>query len=328
MMQTNSIQKSDYQHDATDTLARSQFKFRILFGEFCLLKKVLSGQVIKPDIFSDAATTDINTLLAAIGADPGHIVSARCNETQTTGISTKSDRIVYTYKIYNRMYVDVSGSYDGFLARFRKKSLNSLNRKIKKAEKTNETCATIRDFTDASDVKEFVELAKPISMQSYQEAQLGTVFRTDDEWVRELETQAQNNRFRGYILHIDDTPVAYNYCPIYGDGVLLYDLSGYIPSAGKYSPGTVLQAHIIKNAFADDAVRFYDLCEGEGRHKEQFATGSHKCFNAYVFPNTFYYRSLGLLHQGMDRLSCRIVGVLTRFGVKDKIKTFLRRMGR
>ncbi len=325
-MRSQSLDKSSYQIESSQPEDFTQFKFRILLGEFCLLKKVFDGQIVKPNIFADKGSMNLEKLCESDIADHTHVVSARCGNDPRIGITQSGNRIVYTYKIFNRMFVDVSGDYESYLSNFKKKSLSSLRRKIKKAEKSN-TATTIQDFTSASQVREFVEIAKPISTQSYQEAQLGTVFRTDEEWIAQLETLARNNRFRGYVLYINDEPVAYNYCPIYGDGILLYDLSGYIPESNRYSPGTVLQAHIIERSFADDAIKIYDLCEGEGRHKEQFATGSNTCFNAYIFPKNAYYKTLVSAHRAMDQISDKIVAITERLGIKDKIKTFLRRRG-
>ena len=324
-MQSEGMSKSGYQLQLSQQKETARFKFRILLGEFCLLQKEFDGQIVKPNIFAKSSNLSIKELSESSIGDLAHVVSAPCNPDHPIGVSIHGNRLIYTYKTFNRMFVDVSGDYEDYLSNFRKKSLNSLNRKIKKAEKSNTDTDTIRNFTKPSEVRKFVELAKPISAQSYQEAQLGTVFRTDEQRILELESLARNNRFRGYVLFINNQPVAYNYCPIYGEGVLLYDLSGYLPDSYKYSPGTVLQAHIIKQSFADDSINFYDLCEGEGRHKEQFSTGFHTCFNAYIFPKTPYYRALVRLHRTLDQLSDRIVSLLDRLGLKDRIKTYLRR---
>ena len=324
-MQSESIDKSDYQFLSSRHEEATLIKFRVLFGEFCLLQKDFAGQVIKPDIFADSNTLSIEELSESDIADLAHVVSAPCDPEHQTGVSVQNKRLIYTYKKFNRMYVDVSGDYQSYLSTFRKKSLSSLNRKIKKAEKSNAVVDTIRNFSKPSEVREFVKLAKPISAQSYQEAQLGTVFRTDEEWIHELQTLARNNRFRGYVLYANDQPVAYNYCPVYGNGVLLYDLSGYLPDSNRYSPGTLLQAHIIQQSFNDESINFYDLCEGEGRHKEQFATGFKTCFSAYVFPTTANYRALVAMHRTLDQLSDTIVSLMKQLGLKDRIKKYLRR---
>jgi hypothetical protein len=223
------------------------------------------------------------------------------------------------------MHVSATGDHQAYLDSFSKKSLATLRRKINKVDKSNTDKSSIRVFKNAEDVSEFIEVAKSISKVSYQEVLLGTVFRTDPAWRKELEGMANENRFRGYVLYIEDTAVAYNYCPIYGNGVMLYDLSGYKPDYQKYSPGTVLQYHVIAEAFAEPTVRYYDLCQGEGRHKEQFATDSIQCCYAYIFP--FNLSNLALIgtHWALETTSDRLVSLLDRMGIKDRIKTFIRR---
>lgn len=302
------------------------FKYSIQFGELTLFQTSISGQELKPNIFSFPASRP-DSVLTLAPDNCAHIVSMPVSSDAIKPITVAEDHIVYTYKNFRRMYVDVSGSYDAYLAAFRKRSLQSLKRKQKKVAKSNNIQNTVQTFSSVSDVRTFIEKAKPISATSYQEKQLGTVFREDREWIEELEKLASQDRFRGYILYAEDKAVAYNYCPIYGDGIMLYDLSGYVPESSKYSPGTVLQASIIELAFNDAAVKIYDLCEGEGRHKDQFSTDHITCCNSYIFPKKTSYWSLVLAHYICDKTSDTLAGLLDRFGLKDRIKTFLRQSG-
>jgi len=302
------------------------FNFKVQLGEINLFERKLEGAVLEPNIFTYSAIEP--KVLAANSTTesvPAHLISVPCTEQTEKGIKTGNRKIVYTYKTFRRMYVDVSGGHQEYLDGFNKKSLSGLNRKIKKVEKSNKDIAALRVFSNAAEVEEFVKIAKAISKVSYQELLLGTVFRTDQEWVNDLEELAKMNRFRGYVLYVEDTAVAYNYCPVYGDGVMLYDLSGYNPDYQKFSPGTVLQYHVIKQAFAEPSIAFYDLCQGEGRHKEQFSTGSIKCCNAFLMPNSIYYWLHVGLHYVIESTSDRVVSVLDRFGLKDRIKTYIRR---
>ena len=223
------------------------------------------------------------------------------------------------------MHVSVTGDHKVYLDSFSKKSLSTLRRKIKKVDKSNSEERSLRVFKSKEDVSEFIEIAKAISKVSYQEVLLGTVFRTDQEWKEQLEGLADENRFRGYVLYVNDEAAAYNYCPVYGNGIILYDLSGYKPDFQKYSPGTVLQHHVIAQAFSEPAFHYYDLCQGEGRHKEQFATGSIQCCYAYIFPFNFYNLALVGAHWLLESTSDQLVSVLDRIGIKDRIKTFIRR---
>lgn len=304
-----------------------EFEFRVHAGEFVLFRKSLEGFELKPNIFASKSIHPSDLITTVPTHKPAYcrVVSLPCDEETSSGLKTSGNYLVYTHQKYNRMFVDVSANFDDYLLTFRKKSLATLKRKIRKAEKTNKTCALMRTFTLASEVEEFVQLAKPISAVSYQEQLLGTVFRTDEKWIEEIKQLARANRFRGYILYIEDTPVAYNFCPVYGKGIMLYDLSGYRPESQQHSPGTVLQYLIIEQAFNDQTIKIYDLCTGEGRHKEQFATGAIECCDAYLFPLRPYAAALIGLHYTFERSTTLLVWLLERLKIKDAIKRFFRK---
>ncbi|OED36666.1 hypothetical protein AB833_26295 [Chromatiales bacterium (ex Bugula neritina AB1)] len=305
---------------------QEQISISIRMGEIALAERKFNGYRNRPNIFS-ANPTDVSALIDSLNEpldSPRHILSALSAPNITPGVSITRKSIIYVYEQYKRMYVDVSGDYALYQSSQGKKSLSNLKRKIKKVDKSNIEEQTVRTFQYPSEVQEFIDIAKPISATSYQELLLGTVFRTDQQWVDELKTLAEQDRFRGYVLYAEDKPVAYNYCPIYGDGVMLYDLSGYIPEYQRYSPGTVLQARIIELGFSDRSVKIYDLCQGEGRHKKQFATGSIDCCSAYIFPNRPGYRFFVTLHYAADNCTGFVASVLDRFNLKDKIKGIIR----
>lgn len=306
--------------------ACEKIEFKFLAGEVKLCSKQLYGLVVKPNIFQ--VKPEVPGVPSELLDTPGAVarmLSIPCVPDAIEGFGVDGRHIVYVDQVYDRQYVDVTGSYEEYLSAFKGKKLNSLKRKLKKVEKSNTELTSLRIFKNRSDVKEFVTLAKQISAVSYQEVLLGTEFPCDDQWIAKLESQADRDRFRGYILYAENKPVAYNYCPIYGDGIMLYDLSGYMPDYQRYSPGTVLQANIIEQVFTDETVRIYDLCQGEGRHKTLFSTGSIRCCDAFVFPRTVQNRILVRAHWGLACTTAVVVGFIERFGFKDKVKTLIRR---
>ncbi len=306
--------------------AFEKIEYKFLAGEVELCSMQLRGPVIKPNIFQlEPVVPGVPSQLLDDSSAVARMLSIPCVQGTDEGFGVDGRHILYIDQVYDRQYVDVTGSYEAYLSKFKGKKLNSLKRKLKKVEKSNTERSSLRVFKNKSDVKEFVTVAKKISAVSYQELLLGTEFPCDDEWIVQLESKADEDRFRGYILYAENKPVAYNYCPIYGDGIMLYDLSGYVPDYQRYSPGTVLQANIIEQVFADESVRIYDLCQGEGRHKTLFSTGSIKCCNAFVFPRTIQNQLLVRAHWSLGRTTAAGVALSERFGLKDKVKTLIRR---
>ena len=94
----------------------------------------------------------------------------------------------------------------------------------------------------------------------------------------------------------------------------------------KYSAGTVLQYKIIEECFLDPEINIYDLCTGEGQHKEFFATGFKTCCDAFYFPLTPFNFITVYSKFFIENISRSIINVLEKAGLKEKIKKAIRRI--
>lgn len=297
--------------------------YRCQFGEISLFRLKISGLKSAPNIFEIPA--QIPTPAPSNRKTVSHAYSLPCDANVKTGVSIQDGYIHHIYSIYKHYFVNTSGSFEEYMTRFKGKTLNSLKRKIKKADKSNTEIESFRKFTTVNDIEPFLEIAKEISKQSYQEKLLGRELPTTPEFKSKLIDMAKNNAFKGFILYAENTPIAYNLCPIYGDGVLLYDYTGYDPKFSKYSAGTVLQYHIVSECFADPKINTYDLCSGEGQHKQFFATDFKHCCDAFYFPVTPFYLVTVYSKFLIEHISRRTTSLLDKFGLKSRIKKFIRR---
>ena len=301
----------------------SQMIYRCSFGELPVFSLSINGLKTTPNIFEISAQTpapapsSIKTI--------SHAYSLPCIENLKTSVSIKDGYIHHVYSVYKHFYVDTSGQFEEYCSRFKGKTLNSLKRKIKKIEKSNAS-ESFKIFKTLQDIPEFLDIAKNISEKSYQEKLLGRDLPTDSEFSHKLSKMAEKNLFRGYILYAEDTPIAYNLCPIYGNGIKLYDFTGYDPSFSKYSAGTVLQFKIIEECFLDPAINTYDLCTGEGQHKEFFATGFKTCCDAFYFPLTLFNLITVYSRFSIEKISRSIINALEKAGIKEKVKKAIRRI--
>jgi hypothetical protein len=301
----------------------SQLVYRCSFAEIPVFSLNIKGLKTAPNIFE----IEEQTPSPAPGTDKpiSHAYSLPCSEDLKPGISLKNGYIHHVYTVYKHYFVDTSSSFDDYMGRFKGKTLNSLKRKIKKAEKSNTLKECVEIYKSEEDVQKFLSIAKKISETSYQEKLLGRELPTTAEFNNKLKKMAEAGTFRGYILYAEDTPIAYNLCPIYGDGIMLYDFTGYNPEYSKYSAGTVLQYKIIEQCFEDPNIKTYDLCTGEGQHKEFFATGYKTCCDVFYFPSTLFYIASVYSRFLIENLSRKITHGLEKAGVKNKIKKLIRR---
>lgn len=309
---------STLQWNAADMVYRCQF------GEIPLFKLKITGLKSAPNIFE---TPEQHPQPAPHATRiVSHAYSLPCDENIQTGVSIKNGYIHHIYSVYKHYFVNTSGSFESYMARFKGKTLNSLKRKIKKIDKSNTETDTFRIFNRTDEIDEFLNIAKGISEQSYQEKLLGRELPTTHEFRNKLIEMADMNQFKGFILYAENTPIAYNLCPVYGNGILLYDYTGYDPKYSRYSAGTVLQYRIIEHCFSGDDIYAYDLCSGEGQHKEFFATDYKNCCDVFYFPVTPFYVITVYLKASIERFSKLTTHILDRLGLKSRIKKFIRRL--
>lgn len=107
------------------------------------------------------------------------------------------------------------------------------------------------------------------------------------------------DRARGWLLLLDDGPIAY----LYGRGegaVLRYEHVGHDPACAALSPGMLLHAHAFADLFAEKTFARFDLTEGEGQHNRQFATAGVHCVDLLILRSTLANRALLAALSGWD----------------------------
>lgn len=302
----------------------AKISYQCFFGELRIYNITLDALKSSPNIFE--IESQIPVPLKTSDKVVSHSYSLPCDENLKAGIKIKDGYIQHVVSVYRHFFVSTSAGFDDYLSRFKGKTLNSLKRKLKKVEKSNREKESCVCFQFENDVEIFLDIAKSISEKSYQEKLLGRSLPTGDEFIIKLKSLAASGNFRGYILYAEDTPIAYNLCPIYGDGIMLYDYTGYDPEYSRYSAGTVLQYNIIEQCFSDPNIHAYDLCTGEGKHKEFFANGSTPCCDVYFFPVNARFFLLVYSRYLIESSAKLLIGIMDKAGIKNRIKTFIRRL--
>ena len=108
------------------------------------------------------------------------------------------------------------------------------------------------------------------------------------------------------------------------NGVLLYDYLGYDPEYRDWSPGTILQLLALERIFAERCHRIFDFTEGEGSHKELFASGSRDCADILFLQATARNQLVVRSHAALATGSRGMVNVLEILKIKAAIKRLIR----
>jgi hypothetical protein len=231
--------------------------------------------------------------------------------------------IRYVPQQYRRYYIELQGSFAEYLNKFSSKSRSTLLRKVRRFAAASGGQVCWREYRRCDEMAEFYCLARQVSQQTYQERLLKAGLPEEPRFQEELRELASRDQVRGYLLFHGAQPIAYLCCPAQGD-ILLYRYLGYLPQYRRWSPGTVLQYLVLERLFAEGRFRLFDFTQGEGQHKEFFATGSQQCADIYYFRKTLRIMLLLCLHAGSQTLSEMAGKALGFLGLKQWIKRFIR----
>ncbi|HIP67953.1 MAG TPA: GNAT family N-acetyltransferase [Chromatiales bacterium] len=301
-----------------------ELRFKLNVGEVNLYTFRLDGKYTSQNIF---ALKPLNVPDDIFTAHPQLDTPVQYNslpiEKACNKIQSNDKLITYFTNSYLHYFVDTSATLDEYLGSFRSKTRNSLKRKIKKAHKGEGS--GVKVVTKKEELRDFLKDAWIISEKTYQERLLDFPLPRDEDFIRECEEAMARNELVGILLYVEGVPAAYNLCPVYGDGILLYEYTGYDPAYAKFSAGTVVQYETIKYAFEDPRIKFYDLCTGEGPHKELFATGSTLCCDVFIFPKKPKYQFMVWSKSLTDNITNILRATLKKIGIKDLIKRAIRR---
>ncbi|MFH0758621.1 MAG: GNAT family N-acetyltransferase [Bacteroidota bacterium] len=240
-------------------------------------------------------------------------------------ISFRQGYICFAWKHYKRYYIDTSVPFENYLERYKGKTLSTLKRKVKKVNDSCKSGNSLRIFTSPDEIREFVGIARDISGKTFQYKLLNQGLQDSEQYVSDYLRKAEENRIVGLILYAEDIPVAYNLCPVYGDGVMIYYYTGYDPEFGQYSPGTALQYLTIETAFELEHVNYYDFCAGEGKHKMLYTDKYQLCADMLYFPINLKFFFVVMMKFTYDGLLEIIKYPFKRLGLGQKIRKMVRR---
>ena len=214
--------------------------------------------------------TSVNLPAISSGDDGFRILSAPQSVVPSI-LATSPGYVIGGYQAYRRHYIDMSGDFAGYLARFSSKTRSTFNRKRRKLTERGEGTFEIEEFRDPESFARFFAEAIPLSRKTYQARLLSAGLPESENSRQAALALAGENRLRAYMLRIEGKAIAYLYLPIIGS-TAIYDHLGYDPEFAQFSPGTVLQLDALERLFDEGRCRYFDFTEGEGSHKEMFGT--------------------------------------------------------
>lgn len=324
---------SESQQDMNSTRPKSvqwvsgEFDLKYEIGDIKMFAKAFHG-VVCASHFLDCTEREVLAspamVLAEHGVEAAQIISCQISQ-DLKRVSVRNGVIVYCMATYHHRYVDTRKSFQEYQDKFKSKTRATLRKKVSRILREDQLTNAFRKFKTAEEMDTFLKLAAVVSTKTYQHHLFGRGIPDSDEFCATTRKQAELGLVRGYLLSVEDKPVAYTYVPTVSTGVLLYDYNGYDPAYSKLSPGTVLQFKVIEDLCSDPEVQIYDLCTGDDEAKTLFATDSKYCADILILKKSLKNIFIIGLHVATTSVSKTVGTLLNRLNLKNRLKRYIRR---
>lgn len=258
-----------------------------------------------------------------IEGSQGFLIRGQPIAAKLPAISRIGDYLCYVPLQYPHCYIDLHLSFESYRNKFSSKTRSTLNRKVRKYAEHCGGTIPWKTYKTPGEMRDFFRLAGTVSKLTYQERLLDAGLPDTEDFIRQAESLAADQRVRAYILFDGEQPVSYLYCPVYED-VLIYSYLGYAPNYLQMSVGTVLQWLAVEQLFTEARFRYFDFTEGQSDHKRLFATHQRQCANVFLVKRTF--RNMAVIYSQlmMNRFSKWLGIRLDQLGVKARLKRLIR----
>lgn len=165
-------------------------------------------------------------------------------------------------ELHWRLHLDPKG-FDAILARVGRKRRYNLKRSRRLVDDEFEA-VHVEHVLTPEDVERAAPVMSSINGRSYQGA-LGVGFTDSTNARQRLHALAEAGVLRGYILHFDERPVAFQLGAI-DECVFHLQATAFDPVVERFSPGTVLQLEVIR-LMTESGVKAIDYGFGDAPYK-------------------------------------------------------------
>jgi CelD/BcsL family acetyltransferase involved in cellulose biosynthesis len=261
--------------------------------------------------------------LPPLGDAQGYLLKGLEVPFDTAQLAGRSGWFHRVLREYPRHLVDMTTTYDDYLAKFSGKTRSTLKRKLRKFQELSGGTIDWREYRTPEELGHFLPQALELSAKTYQERLLDAGLPASPAFKEKMLSRAAQGQVRAYLLFLDKKPVSYLYLPLEGD-CAIYAYLGYDPAHAELSPGTVLHLLASERLFADAAVATFDFTEGAGQHKQMFATHTKQCADVVLLKATISMRALTGAHAAFTRSEAGLARLLEALGLKRRLKRLLR----
>ena len=215
-------------------------------------------------------------------------------------------------------------SYQAFFDGRSSKYKNQLRKKEKVFLGRFRSAFELREYRRPDSVKAFLDAASAINRKTYQFRLFGESVDRDANSLEAAQRAARAGAFRSFVLWHGDCPLCFVLGQQRSDGTYEHQQTGYDPEWRDYSPGIYCNILLLQQLYAEDRPLLLDFGSGDSDYKRLFSNLALTTANPVLIPTLRRYGMAVWLHRAAARANLAAVHLLERWGLKDRVKRWLR----
>ena len=227
---------------------------------------------------------------------------------------------------YERRFCVLGAGLEAYLESLSAGRRQDLRRSLRRFEREFDGRQQFSVSTRPDEVEGFIAAVEPVSGRTYQARLRGLGVSKDSRVGRKAIEAARLGRARCYLLRVDGQPVAWRIGFVHGDTFFSHHV-GYDPDYEAWHPGVVMHLRTVEDLSAQ-GVRRLDMLYGDNAFKRKAANLSRTERNVYLFPRNLQGTVSFFALAAVNRASSRAGALLDRYGVKERLRRWLRRAAR
>ena len=228
--------------------------------------------------------------------------------------------IPYVRQRYVRHWVDLAAGFAPYWQGISADTRGAVTRQTAKIACVSGGALDVRRFHNPDDLTRFHDVARRISLRTYQE-RLGRGMPDDATFLHRMYADAAAGVARGWLLYIAGEPAAYLYATI-DAGTVMHRHAACDPAFADLAPGAVLQLEALRDLFAERAPKRFDFANAVDVHA--LASAGIPCLDLLLLRPSLANRAATVAQGTLDRAAALSKRSVERLGLERLTSRFRR----
>ena len=226
---------------------------------------------------------------------------------------------------YDRRLIELpnGAQFEDYLKTLSGSARTNIRRMIKNFTAMEKDAVNVTCYTEPEQIDELIANLAEISKKTYQHNLLSAGIENNPEQIQKLRAAATGGWLRGYVLWINDVPIAFN-VGYHHENIFYGHDMGFDPDFSKLQPGVYLLTRVITDLLSK-GIYCLDFLSGDSVFKRRLSNTSRKEQHYYLIPRSWPGTAYAISLSATNFLSRVIGNWLDKKGLKTRVKRLIRK---